>query len=231
MLRSSFFILCQTALVSLLYAQDATLYVFYPSVIRPQILQKKISDDLPGVAVTVFGRYVDFAEQVKKSPPDAMLTKPDVIAQFNEFGIMLAGYKNGSSEEPYFLVSTQKEPLPEDIALMNVGTLDFLGRSGMDSLMQRIFPSPPKLKRVTKIEDLLPLLTFGMAEAVFVSERHADYLKKSSNMHFIRKVVPHGEIGIVSLAARKNAPAKKIAFLIRKNPLETSSMFDVEGWK
>jgi len=45
-----------------LYAQQSLLYVFYPSTIRPQTLQKKLTDELPGVSVMVFGRYIDFAD-------------------------------------------------------------------------------------------------------------------------------------------------------------------------
>ncbi len=57
------------------------LYVFYPTVVRPHILQKKLSEACPDFEITVFGRFADFKAKVELDKPHALLTKPDVLKQ------------------------------------------------------------------------------------------------------------------------------------------------------
>jgi len=45
----------------------------------------------------------------------------------------------------------------------SVGALDFLGRDGMATFVQSVVGAHPKVERVTKVEDLLPLLQVRVA--------------------------------------------------------------------
>lgn len=214
-----------------LYAQQSLLYVFYPSTIRPQTLQKKLTDELPGVTVIVFGRYIDFAERVKLSAPDAILSKPDALRQFDGYSLEISGIKNDSAEEPYILVLENKGILEKPVETYTIGMVDFLGRQGMDLLAKGIFETPPKINRVSKIEDLLPLLSFGMADAVLVTENVADYFTSISQMQFLRREVSGKKFGIVALGIKKGSTAEKIVHLVKAHSKETCLLFDIEEWR
>ncbi len=225
-------IVCSVMLIGApLFAQQMTLYVFYPSTIRPQTLQQQLNDELPGVTVTVFGRYIDFAEQVKISAPDAILTKPDVIRQFGAYSLKISGIRNGSADEPYILVSEKKKTQTEQVGTSRIGVVDFLGRHGMDLLARNIFDTPPRINRVSKIEDLLPLLAFGMADAVFVSVKDADYLASISKMQFLRREINGKKIGIVALGIKKDSTGEKTVRIIKGLSKAICLLFDVEGWR
>jgi hypothetical protein len=231
--RTILFLVMRTVVAGMLigapiFAQQTTLYVFYPSTIRPQTLQKQLSDELPGVSVTVFGRYIDFAEQVKASAPDVILTKPDVIRQFGSYALKISGTRNGSTDEPYILVSEKKDT---QAGAVTIGAVDFLGRHGMDSLGRTMVSTPARINRVSKIEDLLPLLTFGMADAVLVSVRNADYLARTSNMQLFRREISGEKVGIVALGVKKDSTSEKAVRLIKGLSKETCLLFDIEEWR
>jgi hypothetical protein len=213
------------------HAGGTTLHVFFPTTIRPLVLQKQLSDDLPGCKVTVFGRYSDFTERVLADTPDAILSKPDVIRQFDVYSLTVSGVRGGASDEPYYLLSAQQSDQQTASGVHIVGAVDFMGRHGMDSLAAALFKSVPRLKRVSKVEDLLPLLAFGMAGEVLVRARNADYLIATSSIKFSRREVPGGRIGIIALGIRKGVPAEKTVQQIRKLPEKTCTMLEMESWK
>jgi hypothetical protein len=211
-------------------AEEPSLYVFYPSASRPQIIQKELAEELPGISIIVFGRYVDFIEKTGVEHPTAILTKQDVIAQLDDYLTAASGTRAGLSEEPYLLVSTRQTAQP--YGSLTIGVVDFLGRSGMDTLAQRFFAVVPKIKRVTKVEDLLPLLSFGMADAVLVSPAHAEYLAKASNLPFVTKAAGPAQIGIIALAVRKNGgDGAALAGMVRRLSKETNTLLGIDGWK
>jgi len=213
------------------FAGGTTLYVFFPTTIRPLVLQNQLSSDLPGYKVTVFGRYSDFTDKVMLDTPDAILSKPDVIRQLGSYSLMSSGLRNGAADEPYYLLSAAQSDRPPASGVRTVGTVDFMGRRGMDSLASVLFKSVPRMKRVSKVEDLLPLLAFGMAEEVLVSAHNADYLAATAKISFSRREVPGGRIGIIALGVRKGVPAEKTVQQIRKLPRETCQMLEMESWK
>jgi hypothetical protein len=65
----------------------------------------------------------------------------------------------------------------------------FMGRNEMTGFVNTFFPSAPTLKRVTKVEDLLPLLTFNMAQAVLTTNDNVSFIKSTSRKHnFLRNL-------------------------------------------
>jgi hypothetical protein len=183
------------------------------------------------MSVTVFGRYIDFVEQVKASVPDAILTKPDVIRQFGSYSLRMSGLRHGSSDEPYVLVSEKKKTREKQQGNLTIGAVDFLGRHAMDSLVQSIVPMPARTNRVSKIEDLLPLLTFGMADAVLVSSTDADFLARTSNIELQRSEITGRKIGIIGLGIKKEGGADAAVRAIKELSKETKLLFDIEEWR
>ena len=92
------------------------------------------------------------------------------MAQFEGYTTKLSGIKNNEKDEPYILLSVEKMIEPSALEGMTMGAVDYFGRKGMDSLLKKFFTPPPKVKRVTKLEDLLPLISFGMVNAILICQ-------------------------------------------------------------
>ena len=101
----------------------------------------------------------------------------------------------------------------------------------MKAFIVPLFPAEPRLKQVTKIEDLLPLLTFAMADGIMIEEIFLDYFRNTSNLTFKISHPIKPQSGIVSLAYRENIADRNIAEeLVRGNPV-LNRLFEVERWK
>lgn len=208
------------------------LYVFYPTVVRPHILQKKISLACSGLEVTVFGRFTDFKTKVKLDNPDAIITKPDVLKQFSGYKINLQGQKKGRQDEKYVLLSIGKKVDFSETGSVTIGAIDFLGRKEMENLLASLLISKPKVKRVTKVEDLLPLLSFNMVNAIFISENQENYFKTKSQLNFIITPLQNANIGIISLALKTGKEeGAEITNSINKLDKEINLLFEIEKWK
>ncbi len=213
------------------FSQDKV-YVFYPSVARPQTVQDKIQKSVQGVAVTVFGRYNDFTTKMETEPAQIVITKPSLIAQFSGYEIKMNGVRSGKTEETYVVLSIDGGIDPAAVGAETIiGTLDILGRNGMNTFAKQFFETVPKLKRVTKVEDLLPLLTFNMAAGILIQEPAVQYFKSTSNLNFTITKLPESKDGIVALAVKTGGNAEKVASALKSADKELCSFFEVELWK
>jgi hypothetical protein len=183
------------------------LFVFFPTTVRPHVLQKGLAG--PDLVVTAFGRFADFEEVVKAKPPEAILSFPEVIGNLEGYKVAVTGKRGGETQEPYFLVGVEKAIDPAHLAGDAIGSVDFLGRKGMQKFMAGIFQPAPALKTVTKVEDLLPLLTFKMVEGVLATQAQVDYFRSVSRLNFVVTPVPNAKAGTLCLAVRKGAQATK----------------------
>jgi len=227
-LRSNLLMLVLTAGV----LSQEKLYVFYPSTVRPQAMQERLATAFGDVSVTVFGRYNDFTSKIGTDPPDAVITKPILIDQIGGYTPVLKAERQGKSDESYVLMSINT---PLDVAAVTaetaIGVIDVLGRGGMKLFAEQIFPVEPKLKRVTKVEDLLPLLSFNMASGILVEDVFVKYFRATSQLQF--RVTPLGKIpgGILTLAVKNGGKADIIITTLKKNGKDVGDVFEVEQWK
>jgi hypothetical protein len=217
--------------ISTISAQK-NLYIFYPSIARPQTIQDKVEKIFQGTTVTVFGRYNDFSAKIELEPPDMVITKTLLIKQLDSYTPVLHGYRNGKSEDSYVLLSiNQPVDLKNITSETLIGTIDILGRNGMNTFVSQFFPIIPKLKRVTKMEDLLPLLTFNMTTAILVQEPAVSYFKTTSNLNFNVTPLPETKDGIVALGVKNGIDPGKIIASLKSVDKEVCSFFEVDLWK
>lgn len=225
--RFTFIILGMTLSLS---AWAESLYVFVPTEVRANIMQQKISDICKDVDVTVFGRAKDFHKEVKSSPPHAILSLLPVIERSGSFSTALKGVRDGTSEEDYVLVSVDKPIDITSIGDKKIGVVDLLGRKPMGQFISQLFQTEVKLKRVTKVEDLLPLLTFGAVDGIFISEALYNQLKSKSNLNLVSTRL-NIKVGLVS-AALLDAKAKdKISKCIQGFDSDLNETLGVEQWR
>jgi hypothetical protein len=207
-------------------------YVFYPTTERPQSIQEKLQGALSGVTVTVFGRLNDLNVKTETDPPDAIISKPSLIGQFSDFSVKLNGVRKGKTGETYVILSIGT---PVDIKTIGpettIGVIDVLGRTGMKSFISQFFPVEPKIKRVTKVEDLLPLLTFNMAAGILIEDIFVNYFKSTSQLDFKIIPLPPAQSGIIALGVNKNGKADKTTAVLKKADKTICSIFEVDLWK
>jgi hypothetical protein len=205
-----------------------SLFVFFPTTVRPHVLQKGLAGS--GLDVTAFGRFADFEDGVKSKPPDAILSLPEVIGNLEGYKVSVLGKRNGEAREPYFLLGVDKAVEPSALAGGTLGIVDFLGRKGMQKFVAGIFQPPPALKTVAKVEDLLPLLTFKMADGLLVTRAQADYFRSVSQLNFVVTPVPNARTGMICLAVRKGADAPKAVQAVKGMDADLRKLLGEVQW-
>ncbi len=214
------------------WAGAEMLYVFYPSVMSATSVQKELTSACPGIAITVFGRFKDFEDGIMRAAPDAILTKPHVIEQIGGYNIRLNGSRKGESVESYIFLSVNRQiDVSSSLAGKTVGVFDILGRKGMDRFIGKVLNPLPELQRVSKIEDLLQLLTFNTAEAILIPEGYADYYKKISKLNFVVTPFPDMKTGILALGVKQGKEAALTVKALTALNQQYMSLLEVDKWK
>ncbi|HNY32250.1 MAG TPA: hypothetical protein PKO15_15300 [Fibrobacteria bacterium] len=207
-------------------AMAEKIYVFYPSMAKPNAVQSALQAKCPGSEITVFGRLADFTAMVGQTPPDVILAPKVLAEQFSGYKPFLKGTRGGSPLEDAVLVSTKPVDLAA-VAGMNVGVVGVLERGTMNGYVQGMLGKLPKLKIVTKVEDLLPLLTFGSADAIVVGAGQADDIKGRSQAN-LQTTPASGKIGLVVASAK--ADASKTESALKGLGAAEKKMLGVDGW-
>ena len=129
-----------------------------------------------GLEVQLLDQSAAFGQAVQGEPADAYLASPAVLRQH---GLQAALVGQGGAQGSYVAASLRPELSREQLATLTLGVVDELGKKEMPALVARIIGSAqaPKLRRVPKVEDLLPLLQFKMAEAIIVKSSELPALK------------------------------------------------------
>jgi hypothetical protein len=206
-----------------------SLYVFVPTEVRANVMQEKIGSFCSGVEVTVFGRAKDFHKKVKSDSPSAILSLMPVIKHVETYKPVLNGSKNGAETEDYVLITVDKEVDIAATAGKKIGVVDLLGRKPMSTFIEQLFKAKVKLKRVTKVEDLLPLITFGSVEGIFIADSLYTQLKSKSNLNLVA-TKPNIQIGLVSAAINATA-GKKVTECITGFDNELNTTLGVDKWR
>ncbi|WDE04803.1 hypothetical protein SG34_026405 [Thalassomonas viridans] len=224
--QATFFIL---AIILSFPVQAESLFVFLPTQVRAKVMQQQISQVCPELEVTVFGRGKDFRRQIKNTPPNAVLSLMPIIERLGSFDMVLQGSKNGQTREKYVIVSVGQPLAVQDMAQKKIGVVDLLGRKPMGEFIAGAFPVAVKLKRVTKTEDLLPLLTFGSVEAVLVSESHFSQLKAKSNLKLVASA-SNLTMNLVNLALNGANAKEKLLRCISRFDDKINATLGVDKW-
>src|SRR5258706_3596272 len=160
-------------------AGRGNLVVFVQTTVKQRALQAMLQAALPGLSVTAVGRVADF-ERALEEGPDAVLTLP-LVMQAHGMIPEIRGRRGGAVNETYSLVGVDAPPDP--VSLKTLGALDVLGRDGTNAFVRGLIGTPLKVERVTKVEDLLPLLQMQRADAVLIPSRLFSEVESTSSLH------------------------------------------------
>jgi hypothetical protein len=200
------------------------LLVYLHVAVKQRAFQSLLGAGLPGVTTTAVGRVADF-ERALQDAPDAVLTLPVVLAA-QGLTPALRGLTRGSTEERYALVGTGSPPEANRVA--SVGALDLLGRDGTNRFVKRLVGQQARVERVTKIEDLLPLLQMQRVDAVLLPARLVGDLRTASRLPLVQRDL---ELTVALPAAANTGPAgAAVLTAISKMPKDVSKLLGVEEW-
>jgi hypothetical protein len=207
------------------FAASGTLLVYLHVSVKQRAFQSLLGAGLPGVTTTAVGRIADF-ERALKDVPDAVLTLPVVLAT-QGLSSTLRGHTRGSTEERYALVGTGGPPDPGRVA--SVGALDLLGREGTARFVRRLVGPQARLERVTKIEDLLPLLQMQRVEAVLLPARLFPELRATSRLGLAMREL-EATVDLPAVASTGPQGTSVLAAISRM-PKDVSRLLGVEEWR
>ena len=213
-----------------LSALSNSLYVFLPTDIRAKVLEDQIKTSCPGVEVTVFGRGKDFRKKIKEAPPTGILSLSPVIERSDNFSISMEGKKGGAKKEGYLLVSVDNKLEKEQIPTSKIGVVDLLGRKPMTEYVSQLFGVDVKIKRVTKIEDLLPLLTFKAVDGIFIAESVYNILKEKTELKLQVNNLDI-EVGLASAAVGDPSLKDSLNSCVKKFDQALNSTLGVDQWE
>jgi hypothetical protein len=200
------------------------LLVYLHVAVKQRAFQSLLGTGLPGVTTTAVGRVADF-ERALQDAPDAVLTLP-VVLTAQGLTPALRGTTRGSTEERYALVGAGSAPEPGKVA--SVGALDLLGRDGTNRFVRRLVGQQARVERVTKIEDLLPLLQMQRVDGVLLPARLVAELRAASRLALsVREL--ETLVGLPA-AASTGPGGPSVLSAIGKMPKDVSKLLGVEEW-
>ena len=84
------------------------------------------------------------------------------------------------------------------------------------AFIKELTNTEPKIKRVAKVEDLLPLLSFDMAKGVILTEYNSTYIQDKSKLTFFITPIEEKKYGIISLAIKNGIDGSQIEETVKK---------------
>jgi hypothetical protein len=205
-------------------AAERRLLVFLHAVVKQRALESELQAALPGVLVTAVGRVPDF-DRALNGGQDAVLTLP-VVLSARGLSPKLEGRRLGSSQEKYSLIGVDAAPDPARVRA--VGALDILGREGTTSFVHSLVPSRPTVERVTKIEDLLPLLQLERVSAILLPSRFYSDVQASSRLNLAQREL--GTLVGLPAVASVGPAGTDVVTVVRGLPAKTTKSFGVDEW-
>jgi hypothetical protein len=193
--------------------------------VKQRALQGELQAALPRLTVTAVGRVADFDRALSQGQ-DAVLAAGPVL-EARSLAPRLQGYRLGQREEAYALVAAGRTPDPAQAVV--VGALDLLGREGTTTFVHNLLGAQPKVERVTKVEDLLPLLQIERADSILLAERLVPELQQSSQMKLLARELEK-RVSLPGVAVL-NAQGAEATRDVQKLPQAISKSLGVDEWR
>jgi len=192
---------------------------------KQRAFQGELQAALPSAAVTAVGRLADF-ERGLRDGADAVLSLPVLLAA-RGLSVRLQGQRQGAPHETYSLVADDAPPDPKAVRV--VGALDLLGREGTTAFVHELVGARPKVERVTKLEDLLPLLQMRRAEAVLIPTRLVADMRSASRLNLVQRELTT-PVGLPAVAVTGPAGAD-VAAAVSALPAKVCRILGVDAWR
>jgi ABC-type amino acid transport substrate-binding protein len=203
-------------------------FIFLYTEMKSGALERILQAKMPSVAITVFGRFKDFEDAFVAGQPDAVVAVGPFL-EARRTPAALQGQRAAKEWESYALVSLG-DTAASALAGKVVGVVDLLGRTGTQEFVQSMLKTDVKLKRVTKLEDLLPLLQFSAADAVLIPSASARGLTQRSRLALRVRELPEARVGLPGIAVLNPRAKDTVVRQFAALDSETNRALGVERW-
>jgi hypothetical protein len=204
-------------------------HVFLQLDTKSSVVEKTLQQHLPELGIVVFGRFRDFEEGLTNGRPDAVLSITLVLEQRGKMA-SLQGRRGGKSAEPYLLASVN-QPLEGSLAGKTIGVVDLLGRDGTQTFLNGLLKATDiKIKRVAKIEDLLPLLEFSAADGIVLPSSMLDRLLERTRLVIKTKELRGGPVGLPAVAVLNPAVRDVVVRSFQELDAPTKRLLGIDSW-
>ena len=204
-------------------------HVFLPLDATSSVVGKMLRDQLPALDVTVFGRFRDFEDALAKHPDAVVAITP--VLDYQREKVTLQGQRGGKSMEAYVLASVG-QPLDGSLSGKTIGVVDLMGREGTQMLLAGLVKvNDIKMKRVAKVEDLLPLLEFATADGVVLSSASLPRLSERTRLGVRTRELAGAMVGLPAIAVLNPATRDVVVSSFEKLDLATKRLLGIDGWR
>ena len=204
-------------------------HVFLQLDAKSSAVEKTLQEHLPDLAITVFGRYRDFEDGLSNGHPDAVVSITPVLQQRGKTA-SLQGQRGGKSSEPYVLASVN-QPLEGSLVGKTIGVVDLLGRDGTQAFLNRLLKATDvKIKRVAKVEDLLPLLEFSAADGIVLPNSMLARLLERTRLAIKTRDLPGTPVGLSAVAVLNPAVRDIVVRSFQKLDTPTKRLLGIDSW-
>jgi hypothetical protein len=171
------------------YAQEIQVYT--TSIIPVKDREKALKEDagLSGVNVTVFGQFREFSSSIESSKPKFLIVPAAFLKYNKDYKAVYQFAKGGQTNFKFLILATKPEWTLAKGKDGNIGIVDELGRKETDSFIKDEIGDFKRSKRVTKPDDLMPLLVLENAEYIAIRPENYETLKEK----FTAKTIQVGE--------------------------------------
>ncbi|HJX64010.1 MAG TPA: hypothetical protein VJ860_08660 [Polyangia bacterium] len=220
---------CPPVRPALAQGAKPVVHVFLQLDAKSSVVEKTLQQNLPELRIVVFGRSRDFEEGLSNGHPDAVLSIAPVLEQRGKT-VSLQGNRGGKPAEPYLLASVN-EPLQGRLAGKTIGVVDLLGRDGTQTFLNGLLKATDiKIKRVAKIEDLLPLLEFSAADGIVLPSSMLGRLLERTRLAIKTRELPGGPVGLPAVAVLNLAVRDLVVRSFQNLDLATKRLLGVDSW-
>jgi hypothetical protein len=206
-------------------ARTLKVLVFLHVALKQRAFEGELKAALPNLDVKAVGRLADFDRALEEGQ-DAVLSSPLLLAA-HRLAVKLQGHHAGSSDERYSLVGAGAAPAPDRVAA--IGALDLLGREATNGFVHGLLGAKPRVERVTKLEDLLPLLQMQKVDGILLPTRLLADVQASSRLALEPHQLP-SPVKLPALAAIGPGGPEAVAAVARL-PLKISRTLGVDEWR
>jgi len=211
-------------------APGPALYVFLQLDTKSSLLEKTLQARLPNLAVTVFGRFRDFQDAFAATPPAALLAVSPLLDQEKK-KVTLQGTRGGKDWEPYVLVSVGPMK-PGPLSGRTVGVVDLFGHDGTQAFAANLLKTPDvKIKRVAKMEDMLPLIEFSAADAILIPTAGMKRLTDRTRLPLVSRDLPNARLGLPAVAVINPAMRDTVVRALQGLDAATRNLLGIEEWE
>ena len=214
--KRKIFFLASLFLAIYLPAQELRVYQTSTVPVKDREKALKADTSLSGVQITVFGQFREF-DSANKSNAKYVIMPSSWITYNSNYKPVYQFSKDGQTNTKLMILTTKPEWTMANIAKGKVGIVDELGRKDTKTYVQDIAGKFKLIKRVTKPEDLMPLLVLENADYIIIRSDNYEILKKK----FTAKTIRVGETKTVDhavLCVLKDTPESEVEKLGKLSP-------------